>query len=216
MSEDHGPVQESAESVGAVWTGLFSIWRRLLTALASAARRSALLVRRAAHAWMMQWVGFFRYHRDAALPWSPEGHRDRQRAAAIGVRALVFGVTLAALSAAGLRDSWLAAAAVSGEQLLWASARFIIIALVSPRGALDRPRLTTAFMAGLVPYAAGVTPTLRILALAGSAILTYRGLQGAGLRPGEARTAIVWSFGGQAAVAGLGWVLRALVALTAL
>lgn len=216
MSKDDRPVHDSVDSVGEAWAGLFSMWRRLLTGLARMTTRAILLVRRAAHAWVLQWVRFVHYHRDASLPWAPEAHRTRQSAAAIGVRAFVFGVTLAALSAAGLRDSWLAAIAVLAEQLLWASARFIIIALVSPRGALDRPCLATAFMAGLVPFAAGVTPTLRILALAASALLTYRGLQGAGLRPGEARTAIAWSFGGQAAVAVLGWVLRALVALTAL
>lgn len=215
-NEEHGPVQDSVDSIGAVWAGLFSTWRRLLTTIATGSRRALAATRSIARNWAMQWVRLVSYHRDATLPWSVDGTRARQAAAAIGVRGFIFGIGLAALSAAGVRNSWLAVIAVVAEQLLWASARFIIIALVSPRGAIDRRGLSTAFMAGLLPYALGVTPALRTLSLAGSAVLTYRGLQGAGLRPGEARTAVIWSFGGQAAVGALGWILRAAIALTAL
>lgn len=216
MTEDHGPAPEGVDSVGAVWAGLFALWRGLLTGLAATARRFASLAARVARAWALQWAGLARYHRDSTLPWNADGHADRSAAAAIGVRCFAFGLTLAALYAAGLRSSLLAAVAVVAEQLLWASARFIIIALVSPRKAIDRTSLSIVYLAGLLPYVMGATPTLRMLALAGSALLTYRGLQGAGLRVAEARSAIAWSFGGQAAVAAFGWILRALVALATL
>lgn len=105
--------------------------------------------------------------------------------------------------------------AAAGE-VLWASMRFIIIALLMPRGVISRSRLSVAFLAGLLPYALGITWLLRLIALGASASLTHRGLVGAGVSRDDTRVVIGWAFGGQAAVLATGWLVRAVVALVAM
>ncbi len=100
--------------------------------------------------------------------------------------------------------------------MLWAGARFIIIAMLMPRGAITRTRLSIVFLSGLLPYAFGATWLLRMVALGGSALLTRRGLLGAGVSARDVRVTVGWSFGGQAAILVGGWLVRAVIALITL
>lgn len=133
----------------------------------------------------------------------------------MGLRAFVFGLLLSGIGISTSTSRWLPIAVAVGSQVLWAGARFIIIALLMPWGAIDRPRLSTAYLAGLAPYALAATWVLQFAAIAVSAVLTQRRLVGAGVSQRDARTAIAWAFGGQAGVAAGIWVARALVVLAA-
>jgi hypothetical protein len=196
-----------------LWAALFGAWHRVLKTLAAAVLNVAHAMTTVARRWAQQWVRARNYHAIADAPWVPDDARDRETAAAIGLRAFAVGVALAAWATADLGSGLVAGIVLAATELLWAGARFIIIAVMMPSGVIDRPRLSIAFFAGLVPYLFGTTSALRILSLVASAYLTWRGLQGAGVRRLDATRAIGWSFGGQAGVIATGWLLRALLAL---
>jgi fumarate reductase subunit D len=202
-------------SVGSLPAGLFAAWRRTMSGAVSLVMRIGPGVRSLARTWGHQWPLVQAYHTDSALPWSAAGDDTRRAAAAVGLRAFVFGLIVAGISASASTSLWLPVAVDAGSQVLWAGMRFIIIALLMPRGAIDRTRLSTAYLAGLLPYAFAVTWVLRLSALALSAALTHRGLTGAGVPERDARTAVAWAFGGQAAIAVSGWAIRALIVLVA-
>lgn len=158
-------------------------------------------------AWLTQWRAVHVHLRDARVHWRARDGAALAATAAFGLRSLAFGllVTVAIMLADGrpLR----AGLGIVFAELVWAGGRYAVLAtLVSPR-TLRRPRLVAAYLSGLIPYLIGVTPALRIASLVASGWLTYRGLRGAGLDRGPARTAIAWAFGGQLAltlVLGLG------------
>lgn len=199
--------------IRSVPAGLFAAWRRMISGLASIGTRTGAGVRRLAARWARQWPLVRAYHAGAALPWEPAGDRERRAAAALGLRAFVFGLVLCGIGTSASTSRWLPIAVAVGSQVLWAGVRFIIVALLMPRGAIDRARLSTAYLAGLTPYVFAATWALQLAALAASALLTARGLLGAGVPRRDVRIAIAWAFGGQVAVAAGLWVMRALVVL---
>lgn len=192
---------------------LFGAWRRLLSALARFFLRCGRLIASGVRDWARQWVRVRDYHMGAAGVWSPGGTRTRVTAAAVGLRAFAVGMAVAGWMTAGEKSAVLAGVATVLSELLWAGARFIIIALVLPRGSTDRSRLSVVYFAGLVPYLFGVTGALRLVTLAASAYLTRRGLISAGIGRRDADLAIGWSFGGQVGVVAAGWLFRALLAV---
>lgn len=194
---------------------LFTAWRGLISSIAKLFVQLASSARSLARSWTRQWLAVREYHRTSALPWESTDARIRETAAAVGVRAFVFGAILAGLVTAATRGLVLPAVVTVAGEVLWAAIRFIIIALLMPRGAIGRAGLSIAFLAGLLPYALGATWLLRAVSLLLSAVLTHRGLVGAGLRARDTRLAIGWSFGGQIAVIAGGWLARALIAIVA-
>lgn len=204
------PQVENASSV-TLAVDLFAAWRRVIGAVARAFARMATIMRSAARTWIAQWRLVLQYHASAAEAWSRDA-TTRETAAALGVRGFVFGMTLAGITMAATRDLWLPGVITVVSEVLWAGMRFIIIALLMPRGAIGRSRLYVAYLAGLLPYAIGATWFLRLLALGLSALLTYRGLLGAGVAKDDAKVTLGWSFGGQAGIIAGGWLLRALLA----
>lgn len=216
-ASDHsnGPLARPAAR-GSVPSGLFATWRRAIATVASwplrLGRRAASLVR----SWTSQWRSALQYHREAGSPWEAAGSKNRGAAAALGLRAFVFGLIALAILTASTRNSWGPGVVAAAGEVLWASMRFIIIALLMPRGVISRSRLSVAFLAGLLPYALGITWLLRLIALGASASLTHRGLVGAGVSRDDTRVVIGWAFGGQAAVLATGWLVRAVVALVAM
>ncbi|MHB1323644.1 MAG: hypothetical protein ACYCXZ_04770 [Coriobacteriia bacterium] len=192
---------------------MFTAWRQLLDSSAGALARVGRRASRTWHAWSAQWVLLGEYHAISALPWREEAGRARETASAVGLRAFAFGMLVAGLATSAARNAWVPGVAVVILEVLWAAARYVIIALTVPKGSVDRWRLGTACFAGLVPYVFGATPALRLIALAASGHLTHRGLIGAGVPRADASRAIAWSFGGQVGVTAAGWVLRAGVAL---
>lgn len=220
MAEDNehdpGAVQGAAGRLGAMGVAIVAVWHRTLSAIVSFLTRVAVIVLRATRAWAAQWPRVAQYHGDPSTAWSAEGERVRETAAAAGVRAFVFGVVVASVIEAASRNAVAAGVGVAVVEVLWAGARFIIIALLVPRGTIDRQRLSVAYLAGLLPYALGVTLPLRIAALFASAVLTHRGLLAGGMARSDASRAVAWSFGGQAAAVAAGWLARALLALSAL
>lgn len=201
--------------IRALPAGLFSAWRRAISWTGAAARGVGPRMRALARSWVEQWGRVRAYHTGPALPWDAAGEHQRETAAAVGTRAFVFGLVLTGLAIATTTSRWLPIAVGIGSQVLWSGVRFIIIAVLMPRGSISRRNLSTAYLAGLLPYAFGATWLLQLAALLASANLTLRGLTGAGVARDDARTAVVWAFGGQAAILVGGWVLRAIIVLVA-
>lgn len=205
----------SVAAVSAVPSGVFAMWHRLVASMMAATARSGRMVASVARSWTAQWSRVRTYHADPALAFDADLDADRKTAAAAGIGAFAFGVLIAGILASlptGLPVPGLLTVA---SETLWAVARFVILALLVPRGAIDRARLSVAFLAGLLPYAIGATAALRIASLALSAVLTRRGLLGAGVNPRATNVAIGWSFGGQIGVLALGWLARFALALVA-
>lgn len=196
-------------------SALFAAWRGAVSGAASSILRVGSGVRASARAWVRQWPLVREYHSVSALPWDSHDGVARQTAAAVGLRAFLFGLILLGISISASTSRWLPVAVGVGSQVLWAGARFIILALLMPRGAIGRARLSTAYLAGLLPYAFAATWLLQLAALAVSAVLTRRGLTGAGVAERDAGIAIAWAFGGQAAIVVGGWAARALIAFVA-
>lgn len=195
---------------------LFAIWHRALVGVASVFVRAGHALSSVWRSWTAQWIRVRDYHASSDQPWTSEHERERRTAAAVGLRAFVAGMLLAAVAAASTENAWAVGAVTVMAEVLWTGARFIIIALLVPRAAIDRHRLSIAYLAGLAPYVFGTTALLRLVALAASAFLTRRGLMGACVPRPDANRAIAWSFGGQLAAYAAGLVLRAGVALLSL
>lgn len=215
MNDEEAPSEPRTDDpdLRSVPAGLFAAWRRMISGLASLGARTGAGARRLAVAWAGQWPLIRSYHAGAASPWEPAGESARRTSGALGLRAFIFGLVLCGISVSTTTSRWLPVAVAVGSQVLWASARFIIVALLMPRGVIDRTRLSTAYLAGLMPYALAATWVFQLAALAASAVLTERGLLGAGVPRRDARIAIAWAFGGQAAVVAGLWVARALLVL---
>jgi len=211
---DSGRSPKSAASLLTVPARLFGAWRRAVGGIALLLVRVARLAKTVGREWAAQWSRTRVYHATSTLPWPPDAD-VRETAAAVGARAFVFGLVAMAIVTASSRGLWLPGAITVMSEVLWAAARFIIIALLMRGGAISRARLSIAFLAGLLPYALGVTWVLRLGALVASGVLTWRGLQGAGVDSRDARIAVGWSFGGQASVIASGWLVRAVLALLA-
>lgn len=213
---DPKTVRDTVGRFGAFGVGIVAVWHRALCAIVAFFTRVGGIILGASRSWLAQWPRVALYHRSPRAAWSAEGGRVRETAAAAGVRAFVFGVVVASVIEAAARNAVPAGVGVAVVEVLWAGARFIIVALLVPRGTIDRQRLSVAYLAGLLPYALGVTLPLRIAALFASAVLTHRGLLAGGMARSDASRAVAWSFGGQAAAVAAGWLARALLALTAL
>ncbi len=211
-AEPTGP-RVNDQEVRSLPAGLLVAWRRIMSGAASAMTRGAARVPSSARSWAHQWRLVRAYHADSASPWAPADDDTRRVAAAVGVRAFIVGLIVTGIGIAASTSLWLSIAVGVGSQVLWASARFIILALLMPRGTVDRTRLSTAYLAGLLPSVFAATWLLRLAALAVSAALTKRGLVGAGVPERDARIAIAWAFGGQVAIVAVGWAARALIVL---
>lgn len=209
------PPEGRPSAVGAGPAALFTAWHRLLTRVAWAFVHLARRCRAIGTAWSSQWMRLRDYHATSTGPWQPADARARETAAALGVRAFAFGLVLAGWAAMSARNAWIPGVAIVLTEVLWAAARYVIIALLMPKGAVGRAQLSTAYLAGLIPYVLGATAALRVVSLVASGYLTRRGLLGAGVTRRDADRAIGWSFGGQAAVFAAGWLLKAVVALVA-
>lgn len=209
-------VRETEGAAGASELALFTAWRRTLGQIVLAFVRAGALIARICRAWLEGWRRAIAYNRDPASAWLDPDDRTRNAAAALGLRGFVFGMLITAVLVYVEKGIWTAAAISVISEVLWASARFMIIALLMRPGSIDRPRLSTVYLAGLLPYLFGVTAGMRLVALALSALLTYRGLAAAGVRTRDVRTSTGWAFGGQVGAVALGWAIRAIVALIAL
>ncbi|MRR11716.1 hypothetical protein EG835_04445 [bacterium] len=217
MNEGNEPANESSRRpeglTPPVVAGFVVMWHRAVSSAAAFVLTCTRAITRAARDWASQWKSVWAFARRPANAWSGENEREREVSAAAGVRAFALGLVLAGWWVASARNAWIAGVTLIAGEVLWASARFIIIAWLMPRGAIDRRGLSIAFCAGLLPYVAGVTAPLRVAALVASAYVTWSALRGAGVRRADADRAIGWSFGGQAGVAVVGWFGRALLAL---
>lgn len=190
---------------------LFRMWRRLLTAIACGCTRAWVHVRDAAARWAAGWLPVRAYLADPVAAWSGDSPARLMPAVAFGLRAFAAGLLISAGVALGTGVRLPAAGLVILTELLWVAARLAIIVLLTPTG-LPRSRALAAFAAGLAPYAFGITPLLRLGSLGLSAVLTARGLRGAGAAAGTVRLATGWAFGGQAAIMAGGVALRGLLA----
>lgn len=211
-----GPAHEFAETAEAIGRDFFSRWRGALNAIARAAMGVARNLPSVVRRWWQQWARVARYHTHPAASWEPGQERVRETAAAVGLRAFIAGVVLGGYLIGVARHTPLPGVADIATEVLWAGVRFIIVGLLLPRGVVDRARLSTAFLAGLLPYAFALTPSLSLAALVASGCLTWRGLEAARVRIPDVNRVIAWSFGGQLGVVLFSWFARAVVALLAM
>ena len=164
------------------------------------------------HGWNERMAAARRYVLAPADAWIRQDAPAVSAAAAVGPRYLIAGLLLAAAYTRATGGTIGEALAPAFVEIVWALGRLGAIALLVPARELPRPRLAAAYLAGLLPYVFGVTTWLRVVVLVASALLTFRGLTGAGLGGRRARTAVLWAFGGQVGVVAFGWVARAALA----
>ncbi|TDB37004.1 MAG: hypothetical protein D9V44_10925 [Actinobacteria bacterium] len=197
--------EEVTDSVGWIFDG----WRRFLARTGRVlAVRTRLTRMQSASRYVVTYL-----RRPAAL-----GDLDVtaiDSVAAFGVRTLIIG------SFAGIVVGWLTMGAFgiavsrAAGTLAWAAARLAILLALSPRGRENHLRAYAAWACSLVPFIFGVTEGLRLLALAASAWLCLEGLLALDVHKRTARSMVLWSFGGQASVIALGWLLRGGIAAIA-
>ena len=195
-----------------LFAALFLAWRRLLSALARVATRGWARLRRTGKRWATGWHASRAYLTDTGSVWADGPPTRLSAAAAFGIRAFVAGLFIFVGVALGTGDQLPAAGITILTEILWAVARLSIMLLVLSSGP-PRSSVLIAFAAGLAPYAIGVTPLLRLVSLWLSAVLTTRGLRGAGATPRLARSATLWAFGGQAAILLGSLVMRGVITL---
>lgn len=189
----------------------FLAWRRILTSAVQTMLHAWARLRRAGARQVDGWILVGKYLTDTRSAWA-HGDLDHITVpASFGLRAFVAGLLIATgiMLGAGSRLPTVGLSALT--ELLWAAARVTIILLVLPTD-VRRSRALLAFAAGLIPYAIGITPLLRFASLWLSALLTARGLRGAGASPRTVRTSTGWAFGGQAATEIAGVVGRSVIA----
>lgn len=190
---------------------LFRAWRRLLTTTLRGINRGWTRLRLAGAHRADGWRTVRDYLTDTVAVWSDASPARLTSAAAFGLRAFAAGLIISTGIAFGAGSRLPAAGLVVLTELLWAATRLAIALLVLPADA-PRSKALLAYAAGLAPYAVGVTPLLRLVSLVLSGALTARGLRGAGVTAGHARSAVVWSFGGQAVVVVGGALIRGVIA----
>jgi hypothetical protein len=208
-------VDRAVETQRTILSGIFPAWHRLVNYVAGLSARTGAAASSAGKTWVGQWSLAVAYHKDPVTAWSSADARSRTTAAALGIRAFAFGIIATAVIGAAAKGAWTSGLLMLVTELLWAAARFIIIALLMPKGTITRARLSVAFLAGLMPYVFGVTAPLRIVSLLLSALMTYRGLAAAGVHTRDVGVAIGWSFGGQAGFVAATWLARAALVLAA-
>ncbi|MBN1192446.1 MAG: hypothetical protein JXA36_01955 [Coriobacteriia bacterium] len=201
-------VDDIAVAPKTVARGLLPTLRRVIGSAAVFLSRFPRALAVAWKSWMGQWTLSLTYHADPAASWSAEGGRRADAAAAVGASFFLSGLMIAGLLATTTRGMLTSGLALIATEILWAAARFAIIIMLVPRTATPRARLLRVFLAGLAPYAFGATTLLRIASLVLSAILTSRGLIGVGVQVRDVRSAICWSFGGQACFVAASWLAR--------
>jgi len=123
----------------------------------------------------------------------------------MGMSAVVVGATLTFVSdtRSGV-FGWTLTVVVA---LAWSAARLIVMRLVNERlGLPGRRDLSSAWGAGLLPYAAGVTPLLYALAWIGSLLLTRYYLERLTIPGVDARKNILWVAGFELLAATAVWI----------
>ena len=131
--------------------------------------------------------------------------QGRRSAVWTGLLAVCVGTALAAY-VSGESDTlgWTLTILVA---LAWAGARLVVMCLVgSGLDIDDRNALTSAWGAGLLPYAAGITPLLYIAAWIGSLALTRYYLDRLAISRIDARKTMLWVAGFEVAAASAVWV----------
>ncbi len=212
MTDD--PIERAYRGARGFARGVFAVWRGWLTTARDDGVAAEEAGRTERRMWWAQWPTIRRYLTDPLGAWMSRDAAAVATAAAFGPRAAAAGVAFTCAVVLGTGGTLRGVAATALVEALWALGRYAILRIVVQPRPRYRRRLTAAYLAGLIPMALGVTDGLRLIALAGSAVLTMRGLRGAGFRPRATRTAIGWAFGGHAATIALGW-LTGVVALLA-
>ena len=202
MAEPHTPgadaLRDITEALRWGFRALFTIWQALLTRVVRWTAGVVALLGTLARRTARKSALVSAYVTQPTEAWSDTDDTVRSAAAAFGVTSLIAGLMMSGALAANTGESAVGIALIVLTEILWATVRYVILALLSPVRSVSRAKLVTAYLAGLIPYAIGLTPALRVVSLAWSAILTERGLRGAGVPDRVRRTGVSWSFGGQA------------------
>ncbi|MDO8964492.1 MAG: hypothetical protein Q7W30_08395 [Coriobacteriia bacterium] len=126
-----------------------------------------------------------------------------------GVTALALGAAVSLGAGALFGTTWPSRAAYVGWLAAWALVRLLLLRLTLPRSITnDRRGVEAAWGAALLPYVFAWAAPLDILALAGSAWLTFVNLEAIGTSRRDAVNSIAWAFGGQLAVEFAAWLAR--------
>jgi hypothetical protein len=129
----------------------------------------------------------------------------RRSAIWTGLLAVGVGTTLGAyVTGATQAVEWSLSIAVA---LAWAAARLIVMRLANSGLAEEaRDGLTSAWAAGLLPYAAGITPVLYVASWIGSLVLTRYYLDRLALPRVDSRSTMLWVAGFEIAAAAAVWI----------
>lgn len=197
--------------------GLWRRWRSLVARLAPAARAVARVLAPAVLA-VARAARSVRAVRD---PRSSAAAASRPEAAALaGAGAFAFAAGAAAriAIAAALREPLASVAVAVVTSACWALGRRVVFAVLrrqEPRGPASG--VTAAWAIGLLPYAVAVRGPLVAVAFAASAVLTFRGLEGAFGDRRRALALCALTYGAEAVGGLTAWVVvNGLVVLPAL
>ncbi|MHB8966330.1 MAG: hypothetical protein ACYC52_10225 [Coriobacteriia bacterium] len=135
------------------------------------------------------------------------------RIAALGLRLFLLGLGLAVGLGLWRTGTWRPSAGGALTATMWALARLGVMLWLAPRNGRVQRVVIAAWAASLAPFVVGMTEGLRYIALAASAALCLGALGGTRVPQRDARTMVVWAFGGQATVMVGGIAARALLAL---
>jgi len=140
--------------------------------------------------------------RPAEVPWP-----ERAWVLPVAVASLLIGA-IGAVAIAPAGEARKLAVAASVASCLYAPLRLVLLRLAASRPVRDPRAITAAWAVGLVVYAIGFTPALRLLAWAASGLLTWYALQRLGTARREASVLVSVAWGTQAGVVVLSWIAR--------
>lgn len=152
-------------------------------------------------------VAYVRSPRDAV---ASADSRGLNALTTVGALAVTAGALLSVPVSRALGAGWLAAFVYVGWLAVWAIVRLAVLRLAAPRAALGT-RFEAAWGGALLPFVFAVTRPLDLIALAVSAVLTVRGLEGAGVSRTDAVRCVAFAFGGQLVVELAAWIARSAV-----
>ena len=183
---------------------LFGHWRAAVSVVFRALRSTP--ARAGADVWLAAVTRFIARPEQALSGEDPSSVRIVSRT---GYVCLAVGSALAAVVTWRSGAGALAAAADAAGLLMWAGARWAVIRLAAIGKMRARSAaIDAAWAGGLLPLVAAVTPVLDVVALAASAVLTWRAIRAAGGSKRETWLTVGAAFGGQATVEIVVWLVR--------
>lgn len=184
--------------------GVFEHWRAAVSVVFRAVGSAP--ARAGASPWLAAVTGFIARPEPAL---SGEDPRSTRIVSRTGYACLAVGSALAAVVTWRSGAGALAAGADAAGLLMWAGARWAVMRLAAVGEMRAHPTvIDAAWAGGLMPLVLAATPVFNVVALAASAVLTWRAIRAAGESKRETWLTVGAAFGGQASVELVAWIIR--------